>query len=190
MKDTEVLNTHDVQDVYATKRWIGTCPECDTLPKKDHDLVNKEYVDSAGGGYTEGCRVFNSVNLPIPNVAWTNLTFDSERYDTDGIHSIMANTDRLTCQTAGIYLITGHVAWNIAAGGIRRIAVYLNAATNLCHDLSPTIAGWNEINNVATVYSLSIGDFVVLRAYQSSGGPINVLNIANMSPEFSMQRIG
>ena len=52
-----------------------------------------------------GARVHNSANISVSDSTWTSMTFDSERYDTDSIHSTASNTSRLTCVTAGKYLI-------------------------------------------------------------------------------------
>ena len=53
-------------------------------------------------------RVRNGVDVPIPNNAFTALTFDTERFDTDNCHDAV-NPSRLTCNTAGVYYICANV---------------------------------------------------------------------------------
>lgn len=55
---------------------------------------------AAGGGYTEGARVYDSDGQTINNNSLTAIGFDSERYDTDTCHDPGANT-KLTATTAG-----------------------------------------------------------------------------------------
>jgi len=138
----------------------------------------------------EGARAYNSGNISVPNNASTDLTFDSERYDTNSIHSTVTNTGRLTCQTAGKYVITGSIAWDTNTTGIRSMGVYLNNTTWLTLANQSPIAGDNTRMSVSTIYTLAAADYVTLRVYQNSGGALNVIAAGNFSPEFSMQRIG
>lgn len=57
------------------------------------------------------CRVYNNANISIPNATYTALQFNSEDFDTDNMHDNTTNNTRLTCKTAGIYLITGSVSF-------------------------------------------------------------------------------
>lgn len=140
-----------------------------------------------------GARAYNSGNISINSGVLTVLTFDSERWDTDGIHSLVANTGRLTCNTAGKYLILGNIVFAASAAGFRVMTILLNGATNIAWQALPTltVAGppsWRGI--VSTVYDLSVTDYVELQVFQDSGGALNVTAIANYSPEFMMQKIG
>src|SRR5512139_267514 len=76
-----------------------------------------------------GCRVYNNAAINIANDTVTALTFNSERFDTNGIHSTALNTGRLTCQTAGTYVITAHAAFAANATNRRQITIRLNGAT-------------------------------------------------------------
>ena len=50
--------------------------------------------------------------------------------------------------------------------------------------------GDTTIIPVTTIYQLTAGDYVEVRAYQNSGGALNVNSTANYSPEFWMVRLG
>lgn len=133
-----------------------------------------------------GARVYNSANISIPNNSFTALTFDSERFDTDSIHSTVVNTSRLTIQTAGKYIIVGQVRFAAAAGGRRQIRIFLNGAT-IISSVEPNVVADGTANPkliATTIYDLAVGEYVELEAFQDSGGAINVLTSANFSPEF------
>ena len=144
-----------------------------------------------GGGFEIGARAFNSAAQVIPTGAATPITFDSERFDTDGIHSVLLNTSRLTAQTAGKYCIFGNIFYQGNATGFRQTNIELNGT-------SVPIAFVDHINLNATAvfqivscnYQLAIGDYVELVAFQNSGGNLNSVANPNSAPEFMMQKIG
>ena len=141
-----------------------------------------------------GARVFNSAAISAANGAFTVLTFDSERFDTDNIHDLASNTSRLTVKTAGKYRIYGNVEFASAAGGaFRLVGILLNGATSIAEGGSngaTIVAGPNVRSTVCTTYDLALNDYVELRVFQDSGGALNVNASGNYSPEFGMERVG
>lgn len=139
-----------------------------------------------------GARAYNSGNIAISNNTVTALTFDSERFDTDTIHSTSTNTGRLTCNTAGKYLIIAQVQWAAAAGGRRAVRIRLNGSTNIAIEEEGSVADaiGNPQFTVSTIYDLSVSDYVECVVYHTQGGPLNVSANGNWSPEFMMHRIG
>ncbi len=135
------------------------------------------------------CRVYNNANLSIPNNTVTVLTFNSERYDTDTMHSTSSNTDRLTATRAGLYSIVGNVEFASAAGTLRTLFIYLNGATLLASTLAVPVSGNVTRLTITTQYELGAGDYVTFAVYQDSGGALNVQAASNYSPEFMMARI-
>lgn len=137
-------------------------------------------------------RVYNNANISVANAAWQTLTFNSERWDTSGMHSIVANTSRLTAPIAGQYLVVAQVEIAQHATG-RRIL-------NICQDGDYTnFMAFEERGNLGvsiatvllavTLVNLAAGGYVECQVYQNSGGALNVLYTANRSPEFSMALI-
>lgn len=130
------------------------------------------------------CRVRNSADISIPNNTLTVLTFNAERFDTDGMHSTSVNTGRITFATAGKYIIGGDIEWVGNVTNVRLIGIRLNGAT--------IIAYADQINSdtavlrqsVVTLYQFAAGDYVELLAYQNSGGALTVSALGNYSPEF------
>ena len=44
----------------------------------------------------------------VPHATWTSISLSTEHWDTDGIHSLVSNTEKFTIQSAGIYLATAY----------------------------------------------------------------------------------
>ena len=143
------------------------------------------------GVYTEGARVYNSAAIATADSVLTTLTFDTERYDTDSIHDLATNTGRLTCKTAGKYLITTIAEFAFNATGRRQVYIKLNGTTYigaLIIDPCQVVAGTTM--TATCIYDLAVNDYVECQVYQTSGGALNINASGNTSPEFMMQRIG
>lgn len=136
-------------------------------------------------------RVYNNADLTILDNTNTILTFNSERFDTDGMHSTVSNTSRLTVTRAGKYLIIGLVRWTLTTGGRRVVSIKQNGATYI---------GRSEIGSaadataepgqiVSAIYDLALTDYVELEVFQNRGGSLNVRSVGNTSPEFMMFRV-
>jgi hypothetical protein len=142
-------------------------------------------------GFDIGARVYNSTSISITGSVLTTLPFDSERYDTDGIHSTASNTSRLTCKTAGKYLIAGGIQYAANATGVRYLVIHLNGTTDLASFTDDAIigAGVNQNMAISTIYDLAVNDYVELQVYQNSGDALNINASGNKSPEFMMHKI-
>lgn len=136
-------------------------------------------------------RVFNSAAISVPNATLSILTFNSERWDSDTIHSTSSNTSRLTCRTAGNYVITANIAYDINATGYRVTRLLLNGTTEIARDVRPALSASDyTVSFTTTIYDLAVSDYVEVQVYQTSGGALNVQPITNSSPEFSMVWLG
>jgi hypothetical protein len=136
------------------------------------------------------CRAYNDAAISIPNNIVTAVTFNSERWDTDAIHSTDTNTSRLTCKTAGLYQISGHIQFASNSTGIRSILIRLNGTTYIAsqagHQSSAAVAEFS----VNTCYNLDVDDYVELVVYHNRGSALNVNSVANYTPEFGMTFLG
>ncbi len=138
----------------------------------------------------DGARVYNSANEAITTATFTALTFDSERYDNGGLHSTVSNTSRLTAQKAGAYSLWGNVYFDANATGLRQVRIKLNAVTWIAVESGLPQTDGTALLTVSTLHRLSVGDYVELVVYQSSGGNLNVVASGDFSPEFAMQWLG
>lgn len=134
-------------------------------------------------------RAYNNANISIATATVTALTFDSERHDTDTMHSTSVNTGRLTATTAGKYLIWANVVIAANAAGLRIVSLRVNGSTIIGSVRALGSASTDAYVNLATVYSLAANDYVEVTVYQDTGGALNVLASAAVSPEAGMTRV-
>lgn len=141
---------------------------------------------------TPACRVYNDVNQSIADDTETLLTFNKERYDTDAVHDVAINNSRLTCKTAGKYLITANVTWGHNASGTRSLRIFLNGNTLIAssQDQPSSVAAYSNAQSVATVYQLNANDYVEMKVKQTSGVALDIISAEAFSPEFSMIKVG
>lgn len=135
-------------------------------------------------------RAYHNAVQSIANNTWTALALNSERFDTDAIHDVAINNSRLTCKTAGKYLIIGNARFAFHATGERGIQIYFGGATIIAIDTRPTNPVNAQTMGISTLYDLGVNEYVELRVWQTSGGNLNCDNSANYSPEFMMVRVG
>lgn len=135
-------------------------------------------------------RVYHNAAQSLANSVATVVAFNSERWDTDTIHDTVTNNSRLTCKTAGRYLIIGTTEYATNATGVRETYIRLNGATPLAADVRAAVSGLTTAFTIQTYWDMAVNDYVELIAFQSSGGALNLNSTANYSPEFMMTRVG
>lgn len=114
-------------------------------------------------------HVYQSTAVSVPNAAQTYLTFDTVRYDTDGMYSAAA-PGRLTVKHAGVYLIGGYVCYNgDNSTGARGAAIRLNGAARITNTSVNVPAVPDTHLCLSTVWHMAAGDYVELGTYQASG---------------------
>ena len=139
-------------------------------------------------------RAYNTAAFALTSGTAAVVTLDSERWDTDTIHSTASNTSRLTATTAGKYFISGHVEFAASSVvGLRRIEVLLNGTTVIAaqdcavaDELSPT---FTTRCSISTHYNLAATDYVELRSRQTVTASLNINASGNYSPEFEMVKV-
>ncbi len=153
---------------------------------------DNQWYTPSGGGYTQGASVYHNANQSTNNVTTTTLAMNSERWDTDNCHDNTTNNSRLTCKTAGKYLIVGGIRWAANATGYRVSIIKLNGITEIGENrfMAVTTGGSCTSCRTAAIRDLAINDYVELIAFQNSGGALNCEYDPQNSCEFAMMRIG
>ena len=154
------------------------------------DIATHAALATGVHSLNKGARAYNDADQSIPNNTPTIIALNSERYDTDAIHDLVTNNSRLTCKTAGKYVISfsGDFAANV--DGRRSYNIKLNGTTFLAGTSDNPNSGGGFSREISTIYELAVNDYVEVEVWQSSGDALNLATTANRSPEFSMQRIG
>jgi hypothetical protein len=138
------------------------------------------------------CRVYHSADQTTTSGSPLILAFNSERYDTDGMHDTAANNTRITFQTAGFYYVTLGATFASNATGYRVVNIKLNGASSYIASNSVAAANGNATRVVVScLYYFSAGDYIEAEVTQNSGGSLAVSSSSafnsafQYSPEFS-----
>lgn len=153
------------------------------------NLASSITRSDTASSFAPSARVFHNAAQSINNNTTTILAFNSERFDTDTIHDTVTNNSRLTCKTAGKYIVSATIGFASNATGVREVDVKLNGTTNIARRIENAVNGDNHYTTVDSLYDLAVNDYLEIAVVQTSGGALNVLSSGNSSPEFGMVRV-
>lgn len=100
----------------------------------------------------------------------TILTATTTVWDTDSMASAADNGIKI--KTAGLYLLTGYVAYASNATGYRGALIYGNS-TILASDYRTPVSGVPTPYTVSVLARLAVNDVITLRGLQTSGGNLD-----------------
>jgi hypothetical protein len=129
-------------------------------------------------------RLMRSTNQSIANNAYTAISWDTETWDTAGMHDA-TNPTRITITEAGKYLVTFHGPFDINGSGVRAWQIYKNGAQAIADHIDNTLAAIEPFMGCTTIAEFAVGDYLEARVYQNSGGALNFLALANRAPVFA-----
>lgn len=120
-----------------------------------------------------GCVLTKSVGQTIANSTNVDVTWDTESLDTNGFHSTVTNTDRITIPSgyAGKYLVVAQLSYgNNATGDLRRSLIFKNTTQLSYANVRP-----NRATPVASfIADMAVGDYFKAVANQDSGGDLTL----------------
>ena len=122
-----------------------------------------------------GCALTQSSAQSISNTTQTDLTFDTETFDTDGYHSTSSNTARITIPSGkgGYFLVTARVSYASNSTGSRGLWLNKNGTSVATSFGQPSSTGDITTIQINHIMSLAVGDYITMNAYQGSGGSLN-----------------
>jgi hypothetical protein len=141
-------------------------------------------------------RVWNSANQSIGDATLTDLSFDTERYDTSDFHGAAAcpaanDKCRLYVPAAGLYQMTCGVEWAGNATGERLVRLVTSAGTNIGQTARATPGGTIAVSHRVTAeYRFAAGEYAKCAVFQSSGGALNANAASDYAPTFMMRWVG
>lgn len=123
------------------------------------------------------CFCYVNVAANLTTGTYTLLSFDSEVYDTDTMHSTVTNTSRIVANTAGLYWVEVGIGVAANATNDRFIQIRKNAAGN---QASGTLIKEFRTATTANAFSdarsldvqMAAGDYLEAWAWQGSGGTL------------------
>lgn len=127
------------------------------------------------------------------SVTSTVLTLDTEIVDSDNGHSTVTNTSRYTCQTAGLFYVSGSCTIGPTTGsttGTRTIQIFLNGAgvTGSAVQAAPSPLNGTGVFTSTTV-QMSVGDYVEIAFWQNSGSSQTTSTTNALSTTMNLFRI-
>lgn len=125
---------------------------------------------ASGKTVTPYALAYNSVDFTFTNADQDyTIPLNSELTDNDGIHDTVTNNSRLTCRTAGIYLIVGKINWT-GNTGTRQAGIKKNGTQYLVLDQRGAAASGATVQHPTTIVELAVGDYVELYGRSSVAG--------------------
>jgi hypothetical protein len=130
-----------------------------------------------------GCVLFKTSNQTIANNTTVIVTFPSESIDTDGFHSNVTDTGRITIPTGkgGKYLISAAGRWG-SQSSTKEFYLFKNGAEL---EIARSATNFAAIHMVYynVIVDLVAGDYIDFRVYQASGGDM-FLSTSNFSATY------
>lgn len=141
------------------------------------------------------CRVYNSTNITTTNNVEKVLTFNTERFDTNSMHSTSVNTDRITFAVAGLYLVSLSIEFATNGATFRYAGIRLNGVQFIAYDSwNPANISFGNGRTMTSLWKMNASDYVTAVAWQNTGGNLDVAATSAgnnfHSPEFSAVWVG
>lgn len=111
----------------------------------------------------------------IPNNTWTTIQMSTENFDEGGDFDNSTYTFTVPTGGDGLYLITAQVFWSANGANDFYLDIYKNGTTSIARDSEKSAAGNNQTQRVTRIAELSATDTILIRAYQNSGGAVNIV---------------
>jgi hypothetical protein len=148
---------------------------------------------SAAPSVVPAASITNSIGQNIPKNAFVSASFDTETFDTQGLHSAGAPA-RLTAPIGGFYEVFATVAFDASSTtGIRTMEIAANGTTGtaIAADSSPGVVAGAQYLSATGLAKLSAGEYVEVHVLQTTSGNLSLLGVGNFAtPRFSMQWVG
>ncbi len=127
------------------------------------------------------CAAFNNAAQSVPDNAFTVVTFNTNDFDTNSIHSTSVNTGRFTAPVTGFYLAFSSLQFAGSAAQQYVMQCRVNGTTVINGGGTSTLgsAGINESVFYVAAISLTANDYIEFMAFQNSGGNLNILGAAS-----------
>lgn len=172
----------------ATSSRMGLCPQGDG--NTAHFLNGNLGYTTPAAATPPAVGVTHSTSQNVLTATETVLSFNTETYDTDGMHSTVSNTGRLTATETAKFIVIGGAQFAVSAvGNVRRLSIRKNGTTVFARQtMAPSSVA--QVLQVRGLLSLAAGDYVELQAYQDSGSTLAIASAATYSPIFQAVRVG
>jgi hypothetical protein len=149
---------------------------------------NKNYANVVENCHVdEGITAFNGISpnvcqsrrdtaQSIPNGTWTAIAWNSDAFDSTGLHNAGTNDEAFYIKSPGWYRIEANVNFDASATGGRLAKVEINNSdvdTSIMNNAP--ISGQTTNAFTSTTRFLNTGDKIRILVYQNSGGALSTV---------------
>ena len=139
------------------------------------------------------CQAYQNTPQSITTATNTSLTWDTEDYDNDGMHSLVSNTSRFTAVTAGRYVVSAQAAFTANATGIREIRILKNGTTTPNGGRATQPANSAAITTTVQISNylipMIVGDYIEIQVNQTSGAALSMVATNGLYSYLHMYRV-
>lgn len=143
--------------------------------------VTQPSIEAASVGPVESvgrnrCKVYNSGDWTTTTATPFLLTWDSEVFDSNALHSTVTNPGRITIPTGGnvgFWIFSAQVAWVANTVGARELIIRKNGVDIANNKIAPALSGLTIQSVIVTDDAPTVGDYYEAWVTQSSGGNLN-----------------
>lgn len=141
----------------------------------DSQITQPKLAPGVGGNADKSARAtMSSATQSLPQSVFNVISLGAEEFDTDSMHDNVTNNSRLTVNSAGKYLFTGHISLGGGTGSLRLFRMVKNGLSQPQAGLGIPPPGANGIGmNISCILNMGVGDYVALELLHDSGGAIN-----------------
>jgi hypothetical protein len=132
------------------------------------------WMEIAEAGISARASAFGG--LSIANNTWATVSFTTEDWDNAAMFA--PTRTYIEAMRAGVYSVKAWAQWNTNATGLRAISVVRTNAAGTDQEIAPedyrtALSGIETRNNISMDFKCNLGDRIVMRAFQTSGGALN-----------------
>jgi hypothetical protein len=187
---TPLTTKGDVFTFSTVDARLGVGANGTVLTADSAETTGLKWVAPASPSFV-GWYLYNSAVQSLANATNTNITMDSEFYDTNGFHTGSNATITIPSGQAGKYLLVGAITYAANSSGQR----YANFNINSSGATNPQLVFQTTASGIAStlivnVWDLAVNDTVALQGNQTSGGNLNVVVQNKDITYFSGAKIG
>ncbi|KKN25154.1 hypothetical protein LCGC14_0887630 [marine sediment metagenome] len=126
------------------------------------------------------CRVYNDASITIAASTEVALTYNTERYDKDGMHSTSSNQSRITAQVPGKYLFIAHTRWAGFTASKVYTFIMVGGSTEYARDERGMPVGADINVTVSTLIDMAVGNYAEVFVFHDNASPqSSVADVAN-----------
>ncbi len=102
----------------------------------------------------------------ISDANTATILWDDEAWDTDTMHDLSTNTDRITINTAGIYLVIGAVRYTAGISDDSSLTIRENGTLVVRDEGGPANTAGGRTASV--MLNLAVNDYLQMQVYQNN----------------------